>query len=281
MPLFAVSTDARVLAFEKECATWPLDCVGFEADGPSRVGRPEDPPAFILWGDSHAPAVRPVVDDLTRSYQVSAYLCAMSGKRPFASINPEDDAKTYKGLDPVQGDAILDAVIRLAKQERIPMVMLVSRWNYSDKEPWFEPTLRKTVDRLTHAGLRCIILRDTPEIDNHSMSIWRRRASRGLSTPDLVESLNNYQQRSARSNGFFNRLNAPGSSGSPESSSKVVLLDPTPYFIEGDPDLLRGNIGDVLLYRDVDHLSPAGARRLRPLLEPYIREAAESVRQRP
>ncbi len=76
---------------------------------------------------------------------------------------------------------------------------------------------------------------------------------------------------------MLNRLVAPGSQVSPGNPARVDVLDPTPCFIEGDANVLRGNIGGVLLYRHVDHLSPAGARRLRPLLEPCIREAAESV----
>jgi peptidoglycan/LPS O-acetylase OafA/YrhL len=297
LPLIYTSTDPRIQSYEKDCEAWPileyvhtdsrslsgqpektLEYMSFHTPSLIRSGRPEDPPAAIIWGDSHAGALRPVADDLARSHQVSAYSYAVSGRRPFGNIVPADTALTNKNLIQVQGDEVLDAIIRLAKQERIPMVMLVSRWNISDKEPWFEPTLQRTVDRLTQAGLRCVILQNTPEMDGFSLSSWRRRASRGLSTRDLVESLNDYQNRTTRSRTYFNQINAPGNPGKPGT---VEVLDPTPFFKEGNPDLLRGDIDGVLLYRDVDHVSPAGARRLRPLLEPYIREAAESVRQRP
>ena len=171
----------------------------------------------------------------------------------------------------MDGDAVLDAVIRLAQRDHISTVILVSYWDNSDFEPWFEPTLRKTLDRLTHAGLRCVILGDTPVMDGTSVANWRRRTARGLIATDLTDRLSDYQQRTARSRALFSRLDAAGA---------VVFLDPSTYFIEGNPELIRGNLDGVLLYRDRDHLSPAGARRLRPLLEPCIRDAAETVQRR-
>lgn len=312
VPQLPTSTDPRVQAYEKDCQEWPMleyvvdqsvgrsrpsrpddptDYMSFQAESVIRAGRAEDPPAFILWGDSHAAAIRPVFDDLARAHGVSAFCYAVSGRRPFGNIEPASVAKTTLNLNQVQGDGTLEAIIALAKRERVPMVILVSRWNMSDKEPWFESTLRRTTDRLQQAGLDCVILRDTPEMNFHYVSLWRRRASRGLTTRDLAESLSDYQVRTARSTASFERLIAPrgdnaiAPANKPESPAQtqiraaIEVLDPAPYFIEGDPNLLRGNIGDVLLYRDADHFSPAGSRRLRSLLEPCIRQAAESVLQ--
>ena len=84
-----------------------------------RLGK-NGPIEFVLWGDSHADALVPVVDHLARLNGLSGTAFTRSGTPPLIDI-----AQTSRIFDPEFAGAVLERL----KKDRIPCVILAARWD--------------------------------------------------------------------------------------------------------------------------------------------------------
>ncbi len=149
----------------RQCINAPLDNVATAA--PCALGRPSEDSQlgqFIMWGDSHAAALSPAIDQVARGANVSGRLISFNACAPlldFATpaLSWKDQTACRK-----RNAALID---RLAGDPHIQTVILTGFWSTyirpddrnSDQRA-FAAALERTLDQLR--GKRVIFLLDTP-----------------------------------------------------------------------------------------------------------------------
>jgi peptidoglycan/LPS O-acetylase OafA/YrhL len=112
---------------------------------------------LLLWGDSHAMAVAPVIDVLCREHGWRGARATRSGLLPL--LGEELSAGTDMVL---QNDVILD----LVRTQRVPRVLLVGRWDIHLDKPGSVVVVRQhlhdTLRALQEVGAQVWLLRQVP-----------------------------------------------------------------------------------------------------------------------
>lgn len=267
-------------------------CIGGVGSGQARTARDVDaralcrlgaadapPPSFVLWGDSHAEAIRAGVDAAARAHGVSGYFAGSLGCPPTLGVRPYYNGREY-------GDCVgmNEAVLRLAHDPQITTVILHARWAFffygSRTAGELGPNvqlaaagavrinreilsagLAAAVARLTELGKKVVIVAGVPEIGTHVPSFiarvkyFRRDLSISVTRKD-------YNLRNWEFNELLERISA-------KYSAKIVYPDD----LFCGADVCKVVQDDKLLYLDDDHLSPAGARLVAPMFEPIFMES--------
>ena len=83
----------------------------------------ESPKKFILWGDSHADAIAPLLYQLSREYNKNGYILTYDGCPPILGVE-----QTNRGAD-FYCEAFNKKVMGLINQEQIEHIFLVSAWS--------------------------------------------------------------------------------------------------------------------------------------------------------
>jgi hypothetical protein len=129
-----------------------------------------------------------------------------------------------------------------------------------------DDVLRKTIDRITHLGLRVVIFGPIPDQHYSGPSCVARRPARDCSVP--LETQLAYRADVIRVLTSIAKNN-----------DRVRHADPLHQLCDGNdcPILLDG----VVLYKDDDHLSASGAMRLASWFHPYVEWLAADDGNRP
>jgi hypothetical protein len=220
----------------------------------------------LLWGDSHAAYLAPVFADICKDRGYTMHIRSKAGSPPFfqASVPRDPDLPERN-----------EAVFKLIVEEKIDHVILTSRWEayHQDEnslvfhgnrdlsvEESYSACLKYTVDRLQQAGCNIWIMSQVP--------------LQKYDPPRILANAQRYHGNS-KVNGISiseNHDNFLVSNAALSQISKmrgVNILDPTPFFFpQGDYSILATN--GLSLYKDEDHVSPIGARMLRPLFDPIF-----------
>jgi peptidoglycan/LPS O-acetylase OafA/YrhL len=202
---------------------------------------------LVVWGDSHAQAMAPVIDDLCRKYSVHGALTADPSVPPLLFAN---DGKN---------EGLSSAVVHLINQQHIKIVIIVVRWTRYDLTPQFKKGLIFAVQTVLRSGARVYILKDVPHPGFDVPRLVASQAMHGVDLSWLGTSPSEYSDLNKPMDETFKQLTKMG----------ATVLDPTPYFINS-----RGLYGvikdDQILYTDDDHISVEGAALLTPLFEPIF-----------
>lgn len=227
------------------------------------LGAEKGPPSFLLWGDSHAMALAPLLEILGKEYGVQGSQLTVISTAPLVDWGvvstwplrqderrDEDFRKRWASL-----------ALEAAAAKELRVVFLVGYWQpYS--RPSFSRELQQTVQEFNRRGVRVVFVCDNP-----AQPISPRRQS------ELA-----YQGR-------WSWITSPAPI-SPELhkdncsvvykavadlpvEADVVVVDLAPAILQWQSFLSEDN---ELLYFDDDHLSEAGALQLRPLFEPIFKE---------
>jgi len=211
---------------------------------------------FIVWGDSHAYAMTPAIDDAAKKHGKAGYLSSNSGCPPLSGPADTSDCGAINAL--------------VFKDIHSGMtVFLVARWNYyvhksainHEGSPYFGKTeeesldvlaqrLEATVKAIKDKGAKPVIVlpgveffKDVPE----TVFITGRDVNVSQA---LVEENNRVVTR---------RLMALAKQENVSSVSSMEIMC--------DGQLCRGSEGMEPYYLDNDHLNKKGALRLGPLFE--------------
>lgn len=218
------------------------------------------PVSIVVWGDSHAMSVMPVMDVMCEEHGVRGLGVTHSATPPLLGYESGDVESLGKDSIPYN-----QAVLERIRRERVPKVLLVSFWDFylgADKTTErIRAGLHETVRALKEAGVKVWILRQVPR--------QRWNVPRALATTVFLGGdpekmglpLQDHLKSYTRQEPIFEGLAGNG----------VILLDPTPYFIGPSGLCLAVKDGQVL-YHDSHHLSIDGALRLRPLFEPLFND---------
>lgn len=220
-------------------------------------------PRLMVWGDSHAHSLLPVLDDLGREHRVaglSGVYGAISPTLGYVGDNPPELARVADRL----GKAVLDQV----RAERIPHTLLAAYWSrrHGPQPDRFAEALLETVRALRAAGTEVWILLDVPEQPFDVLRALSLHARWPELVPDLrprAARLSDHRERNQVMQGLAAGLTAAG----------ARLLDPAPSLADDTGRTLIEKDG-VALYFDRHHLSRSGAGLLRDTLAPLFRDAA-------
>lgn len=230
--------------------------------------------SFLLWGDSHAGMY---------GEQLGARMAALG--RPGLIANMADcqsllDTYTSKRKNREACALLGQEVLRLVRDERIPVVILAARWatlgspvrapgdgdfsktlydaRNEGRETSLQVALTRTVQQFTALGARVVIIGPTPEMDFDVPDLLVRSANLGSGIPASTRL--SFDERQAVVLPALKALEAvPGVS--------VVY----PHRSLCDATACRYATGDIPLYTDDDHLSRAGVDTVLPGILATIR----------
>jgi len=233
------------------------------------IGIGSENPRLLLWGDSHAMALAPAFDEALRVLGENGRLATHSSTAPVVGFARM--AEYGLGAENIHfAEAVLDYV----KRNEISDVFLAAHWSAYSPLPETNESGRlldqlvDTVETLTSSGVKTHIVLGTP-LHKASVPKVLLRASM------LGEEPGQYLDRPTRDwNGIsgsdkeiLKRLQLAGAS----------LIDPRPAFVSADGNSYIVELDGRPLYRDEQHLTPFGAKRMvAPLILDLLSVSASS-----
>ncbi|HWL77214.1 SGNH hydrolase domain-containing protein [Microbacterium sp.] len=220
-------------------------------------GDPDGSVSIALFGDSHSAQWFPAVDDYaeaTGGIAISTYT-----KSSFPAVST---TVVTKNVPYVSCDRWREAVLKRLTAEPPDLVVISSyAWHpvagVSDeaerRERWASG-VETTVSRLTDAGIRVLVIADTPRFDAPP-------AVRLSGAPDRAD-------RCAGDRGAVLDRAHTAAEGRAAESAGGSFLDLTDYIC--GPSECPVIVDDLLVYRDVNHLTGAFVRYLEPIVAERI-----------
>lgn len=239
-------------------------------------------PSFVLWGDSHAEAIRAGVDAAARAHDVSGYYAGLIDCPPAVGIGVYETEIENGCRD------FNDAVMELLQDSRITTVIMHARWarlyhgtkyhdepgvgpllitsaNGSRNEDVLASGLRTTVARLQQMGKRIFIVAAVPEVGVDVPSFLSR--ARYLHRDVAIDvPLNDYTERNAEFVAALHEIAA--------TYSVSILY---PHQLLCDSTACRVAQDGKPLYHDDDHLSMDGALFLERMFAPAFMSTTASA----
>jgi peptidoglycan/LPS O-acetylase OafA/YrhL len=247
--------------------------------GPFVAGsRETDAKRLLLWGDSHAMATLPVLDELGQEFGVAVYAACEPGNAPLFGTRPARIALDGRDFEP--------AVRGLFAATDFDAVLLVAKWpiyleehsaasrNYlltdaGGKRITEGGAARLLVDRLGETarflegtGGRVHLMRSVAHQPLGVPETIAQARSRGLDENAFSLPLTEHEKNDEAVNRLLDEAIA---------GTRTTILDPRPFFTDAQGRYLMSREGQAL-YTDRSHLSPHGSRELRKLFEPLFRE---------
>jgi len=232
---------------------------------PGTQGRP---PSFIVWGDSHASAMAPGIGEAALAAGRSGIVGGAGSCPPVIDFDTGGSKREKVAQCQSTNRAVLDYIVA----ERIPLVFLVARWpkyvhraEYGNEGVFFDPaqpipladysaplraSLDATLAELARNGIKTVIVMDVPEI-GYDVPHALAKAVLTHSSADIAPTRDAVRRRQALAMKVLS-----------DSAAKydAALVDPTSQFCDAERCAVVKN--GIVLYRDEDHLSQAGAKSL-------------------
>ena len=247
------------------------------ADTPfCRYGQsPAAPAQLLVWGDSHATALIPALEDSARQHGVNVMLASSAGCLPLEGLEHGKRCADYNRR-----------VERTLATEPVRDILLVARWSlylYGDAkgdhghalrdsnghydrgvaEQRLADGLRARVEQLREAGYRVWLMKEAPLQPFNPPYRLSRLAMLHQPTAGVGMPVEDHLKQKA----FINRLFADIAA----ADQDVRVLDPTPQLCDAS-GLCRAEQGGYSLYTDDNHLSQMGAKLVLPVLTPLFED---------
>lgn len=219
-------------------------------------GDPQATRKCLVWGDSHAMALMPGIDQV----------CQASGFRVFQAtheLTPPlvDFVCLWKpGLNE-ETPAFSAAVLEFVQREKIEIAVLAGFWPAYTSNEAFERQLRRTIAELNARGAKVVLVMNVPLQFAVPLEL-ARQAFWGKEPVDKGVTMGEYQEKYGPINDILRRVAAEN------PNAKVV--DPSPCLTSSD-QVWHGVLDGQVLYRDPGHLSVEGSLRLAPLFHKTLR----------
>jgi peptidoglycan/LPS O-acetylase OafA/YrhL len=208
---------------------------------------------LFLWGDSHAMSITGIVDQMCKERNRKCLAATHSGAAPVINFD------SHKSTNLTKEELLKynQSVLRYIKNNKIPNILIAARWDiYSEDIKSLRSALLQTIDVLKSAGVNVYILKEVPRPGFD--------VPRALALSELFNSRSPHKiqfswkpyldDQNKQTDIFNNQLN-----------EKVSILDPQDIFIKDRSNWVLSD-GEHPFYSDNNHLSAAGAMKLRPLL---------------
>ncbi len=219
--------------------------------GAQNTNQPID---VLLWGDSHAMVIAPVIDKLCRQFSVRGVEATHSATLPILGYNG-----SYKYSLMAAPPAFSKSVVEFIATRHIKTVIIAAHWTVYDYPDLVKTKLTATVRNLISSGARVYVLKDVPipgfDVPRHvaMTALYQGDFSKLEISPDKHVAANQDYES------IFNHLSQMG----------ATVLDTPKYFLNtrGYYDVVRD---DKVLYCDESHLSISGSQLLYPMFEPLF-----------
>ena len=221
-----------------------------------QLGAPKMPPKVLIWGDSHARAIIPVVDIACKEAGLAARAATANATAPVLEwfiVNKW--GLTENG--PAFNRAVLDW-IKSAASEGLSLVILAARWDiYLEVEPaenkQFQEAMLRTVREIQATGCQVVILGQVPRFPFDPPRALSLNEFLGWHSNNLWIDSEQYLADTALQRPVLEDLTRHG----------VTLIDPAEFFADKNGIIHPGNkMGSF--FRDQHHLSTYGSKRLLP-----------------
>ena len=214
------------------------------------------PVDILLWGDSHAVSVIPLVSALCQEHHTRGVAAVHAGTAPLIGYQDRSPLAVSDSI------SYSNAVAEFIGSKRVRHVVLVAKWGgYADAD-LIRERLSETVGVLKKMGVRVWVMRQTPKLHWHVPTILALKVMQGYNPEDIGLSFAEYRIEFQRQNHLFEGLAA--------RFAEVTVMDPTPLFVNPQKQLCRVEKDGRALFCDDNHLSTAGANLLRPLFVPIF-----------
>jgi peptidoglycan/LPS O-acetylase OafA/YrhL len=249
--------------------TWPrsAECMA----KPCRIGAPQAGESFVLWGDSEAEAIAPMVDREAQANHLAGLAAVRLGCPPLLGVRLGGGCANFN-----------NAVLGRLQESHIRNVMLHARWSlfaegqryqfepgkplplapggkWQDNYAEFDRLVHATLQELRSRDLNVVIVASVPEVGLEAPSSLARVAEFGLPM-EVAPRYGEFTQRQARTFQTLKRW-------ADEYSMKIVY----PHEILCDSSTCSVAKDGWDLYSDGSHLTLHGAMVLAPLF-PKISE---------
>jgi peptidoglycan/LPS O-acetylase OafA/YrhL len=263
-------------AYSREWHAGQMDCMMLRDDNvPDKAclaGKDEQAPATqLFWGDSHAAALWPAIENMAKNEGRQVWLYSLSACPPISSKDTREQCQAFN-------EHVMQRVVSLGIKD----VVLASNWGYylygfesSDKFLMLNPhdtkaeserrmgaAITARVAALRNAGVQVWLFKQVPLQHKGAVERLTSLVRAGRATDGLGRPLEEVLERDRFVDDLFDSMSSadPG----------VHIIDPKPFMC---PDgVCRIEADGHLLYKDLDHLSDAGGARMTPLFEP-LRES--------
>jgi peptidoglycan/LPS O-acetylase OafA/YrhL len=217
---------------------------------------PNQPIEILLWGDSHAMAVAPAIDELCHRFSVRGVEATHSATAPILGDFNHDPF----GLGN-KSSAFSKSVIDFIYKKHIKMVILAASWgntNYGLPDS-LAAGLTSTVKAIMASGAKVYVLKDVPRPGFDAPKQAALTLMRHGNLAQLAISPDKYYVKYHDYEFIFNRLSQMG----------ATVFDTPKYFLNtnGLYDVVRN---DKVLFCDEHHLTVAGSKLLLPMFEPLF-----------
>lgn len=237
----------------RDCDGRPLD---FD-DGECRIGVKGAPPRVLLWGDSHALAWAPAMDEILKRHGMGGMLAVKSACPPLPGVSNPVSFGCREFNDDVAKWLVL---------HRMDHVYLVASWlSYSQPEGQytlvddmgnrgnkavFPPALNRAMGSLHPLTKSIVLVGPTPGAPDDVP--FHLAMARHLERP--VPASKSALEFRSRAEWFWREARRY------QNNSNVLLVDPASWFCDEQACRYSAEDDGRLLYRDSGHLSLAGAR---------------------
>ncbi|MDB6058016.1 MAG: oatA 4, partial [Verrucomicrobiales bacterium] len=206
---------------------------------------------FVVWGDSHAGSIIPVIDDLCKKYGMHGIEAVRSSTFPSVNFRePNSDGDEAAKFN----TAVFDYICA----KKIPNVILAGRWIGYVASEARRLSFNSTIDQLRQRGCNVYVMKDVPAEKFDVPRAAAVFALRGLEINPFCISQLEHEEATRLFEPWYRELEQHG----------ATVLDPARFFVEnGRCIVLRAG---HLLYADSHHLTIDGARELAPLFEPVF-----------
>jgi len=232
-------------------------------------GDDQTPPVQLVWGDSHAAALKPAIEADAERYGIPVWLASLSGCLPILGHETRQQCQDFN-----------QATLQSIREHNIHDVVLAARWSlylygeedgdmqhvlYRDDsrsvaEQAFARDLSAMVHRLWETGVRVWIFKEVPLQRQGTVARLSSLAMLGRSAERLGRPLAEHLARQKFLNALFTQLS--------QQDPQVRTLDPAPLMC---PDgICRAEFDGYSQYMDENHLSDKGGERMKPLLAPIF-----------
>jgi peptidoglycan/LPS O-acetylase OafA/YrhL len=212
------------------------------------------PISVLIWGDSHAMAMTPVIDDLCRRFSQRGIQATQISTAPVLGyVSP--GAYSLREDSP----AFARAVLAFIAQRHVRNVVIAARWSGYPASDSLKTNMLSTIRAIMDLGARVFVVKDVP---NPGFDVPRIVALTAAHHGDL-EQLGITREKHELSNHeldqTFEQISQMG----------ATVLDPSDYFLNHNG--LYGVVrNDQVLFWDSHHLTVEGSRLLAPLFEPVF-----------
>lgn len=219
------------------------------------IGDTSSTTRVVLFGDSHAahwlPALRiAAMENKWHIVVLTKRACPSTGETV-----PRTPTTAYPECDTWRENSV-----KRIERER-PSLVVMSNWRYKKSAPSYDAALDPVVARITGAGVAVMILADTPTM--------------GFGVPQCVaDHPRDVDRCSVAASSTLN--------GARRTTEQTVLaarggiwVDTTPWICDMESGQCPAVIGNVLVYRDRDHMTETMSGTLSTVLGLHVRRAVD------